>query len=115
MSNKKAGIAADKAIKASSKITVPVLGVPFEVQFVKDVDAEHSYGETEGPERRIKVKKSLPPDMLEATLLHEIIHAILYTSGVGEMLNENLEEAIVVALENGLSQLYQRKSLTSDE
>lgn len=35
------------------------------------------------------------------TLLHEILHAILFYSGHSQSLDEKLEEAIVMALENG--------------
>ena len=105
---------APKTPKVGKSETIPILGIPFNVQYVEEVDKEQSYGETEGPERSIKIKSTATPEIREATLLHETMHAILYTSGVGELLEENLEEAVVVALENGLSQLYQRKDLTSD-
>ena len=101
--------------KVGSILEIPVFGIPFKVQFVEEVDKDNSYGETEGPERTIKIRQSLPPELLEATILHEICHAVLYTAGVSELLDENLEEAIVVAMENGLSQLYQRKSLSESE
>jgi hypothetical protein len=111
---RKAGTKAKSARKVGSKIQVPVLGIPFDVHFVEEVDKDHSMGECDGPERAIKIKHAQTPEMLESTLLHEVCHAILYTSGISELLEENQEEAIVVALENGLSQLYQRKDLTSD-
>ena len=121
---KKAGIAKKQVgAKVGSSETIMVLGIPFNIQLVENVDKEDSYGETEGPERKIKIKHSLNPSVREATTLHEICHAILYTAGVSEILESHdregregkLEEAVVIALENGLSQLYERKKdLTKD-
>jgi hypothetical protein len=85
------------------------MGVPFTVKHPQSVDKEKSYGETQGFERLIKIKDSLKGEVYEATLMHEIIHAILHTSGISEMLGEELEEAIVVSLEHGLIQIYKRK------
>lgn len=39
------------------------------------------------------------------TLLHEILHAVLYYSGHSQKFEENDEEALVMALENGLKTL----------
>ena len=94
---------------------IKVLGRTFEVKYPKKVDKEDSYGETNGPERVIKIRSTLSTSVTEDTLLHETIHAILYTAGISELLDEDKEEAIVVALENGLIQLYERKDLTRDK
>lgn len=100
--------------------SVPINGLRFTILHPTNVDKEKSYGETKGEERYIKIKKTLEGEVFEATLLHEIIHGILYSSGMSEMLESfedegkegKLEEAIVVCLENGLSQLYTRKDWT---
>ena len=100
--------------------SVSVMGLRFDVQHPVNVDKEKSYGESKGEERCIKIKKSLEGEVFEATLMHEIIHSILYASGMAEILESHddegkegkLEEAIVVCLENGLSQLYARKDWT---
>ena len=91
---------------------VSIMGIKFEVKHPVKVDPENSYGETVGEDRVMRIRRSLTGEIYEATLLHETMHAILYAAGIAEVLADNHEEAIVVALENGLSQLYQRKSLT---
>jgi len=91
-------------------IKIPVLGVPFEIQYVNKINEEDdSYGECDGPAHKIKIKKSLTNEQKRLTVFHEILHAALYISGQSELLTEQQEEAIVVALENGLSQLYNLK------
>lgn len=94
-------------MKKPTKVTV--MGIPFEVKHPQNVDKEKSYGETVGTERVIKVKQSLEGDIFEATLLHEIIHGIFYVSGQTELMSEEQEEALTVALEHGILSLYTRK------
>ena len=58
----------------------------------------------------ISLKENETDDQLESTILHEIIHAILYASGNHALINdEDKEESIVLALEYGLHQLYKRR------
>jgi phage tail tube protein FII len=86
-----------------------VCGKVFKITHPKAVDKADSYGETVGAERTIKIKAGLEDEMYEDTLLHELLHAILYTTGHAELLEEAQEEALVVCLENGISQLYERR------
>ena len=85
------------------------MGIPFKVTYVAKIDKENSMGESNGAERRIKIQKGLDTSIEEATLMHEIIHSILYLTGQAEQLNEDQEEGLVLALEHGLSQIYERK------
>jgi hypothetical protein len=100
--------------KSKASEIVNILGVPFTVQYVdrlKDTDNSSLSGETDGSQHLIKISKSenATSDRVEMTLLHEIIHAILYISGQSAAIDNNsLEEGIVLALENGLHQLYKR-------
>lgn len=89
--------------------SVAILGADFEIRYVKSVDKGDSFGECDGPLRIIKIKDSQPDHIVDSTILHEIIHGILYMSGNSEHLSEELEESIVLALENGLGQIYKRK------
>jgi hypothetical protein len=99
---------------------VRIAGLLFEIQHPVNVDKEKSYGEMKGEERYIKIRRSLEGEVFEASLLHEVIHGLLYAGGLAEILESHddegkegkLEEAIVVCLENGLSQLYTRKDWT---
>lgn len=47
------------------------------------------------------------PDF-ESTLFHECGHACLDISGISRLLKENIEEAIIAAIENGLFGIYKR-------
>lgn len=47
----------------------------------------------------IEISKETPQDEMVATLLHECIHAALAISGVGEILDNKVEEAICRAVE----------------
>jgi ssRNA-specific RNase YbeY (16S rRNA maturation enzyme) len=56
-------------------------------------------------DRTITIDTKLVGKQLEDTLLHEIIHAILHISGLAFLLDDKSEEAVVRALEHGLSPL----------
>jgi hypothetical protein len=88
---------------------IAISGRQFSVKHPTKVDKEGSLGESVGADRIIKVKASQKGELFEDTLLHEVLHSILYVSGVAELLEGNLEEAIVIALENGLSPIYVRR------
>lgn len=88
---------------------INILGIPFEIKFVKKVDKDDSMGECDSTSRVIKIKKDTNNEIIESTLLHEIIHGVLAISGVSSGLSEKKEEMLTVALENGLIQLYQRR------
>lgn len=88
--------------------TVSVMGIEFQVKHPKKVDDGNAYGLTKGGDHHIEIAGNLQGDAFERVLLHETIHAILYVSGITEILDEAKEEAIVLALEHGLSQLYSR-------
>ena len=84
---------------------VDVFGIPFEVQFVKQVDEEHNAGETDGSKRIIKISTTENPteELRHSVLVHEYLHAILYVTGQSERLGEKEEEALVLALEHALA------------
>lgn len=41
-------------------------------------------------------------DNWKSHLLHELLHAVIFVSGISEMLSQDLEESLVRALEHGL-------------
>jgi len=92
---------------------VSILGVPFTIEYRTDLkcDGEDVMGLTTGSERKISicVSKNDSPEKIESVLAHEIMHAILYVTGHSETIDEKVEEAVVLALEHGLTQLYRRK------
>lgn len=88
---------------------VHVLGIKFVVEQPAKFKAKNQLGESCNHKRTISVKKGESPDLQESILLHEIIHMILHNSGQAEKLDPEQEEGIVIALENGLHQLYKRR------
>lgn len=48
----------------------------------------------------ITMSTTCPDDQAERVLVHEMIHAALYLSGVQQVMSEELEEAVCTALEN---------------
>jgi hypothetical protein len=96
---------------------VQILGIPFRVQHSKKVDGGKALGVMMGANHKIIIKSDVSDTEYESNLLHEILHAILYVSGQSEQLSDEHEEAIVLALEHGLSQIYQRtvKNIDADD
>jgi hypothetical protein len=104
---------------AKKKIRWPeveeINGIPFTINYqkkVKDDAGNECCGLTDGPAHWMKIStdECPSPSMVESTLLHEIIHSILYVSGQSAIIDdEKVEEGIVTALENGLIQIYKRR------
>ena len=104
---------------------VLISGIPFEVRYEEKVyaleDKEQKdalVGFTRGDQRQIQISltENKTEALIESTLLHETLHAILYLAGQSDILegadpsedHDKLEEGLVTALENGLSQIYKR-------
>lgn len=86
---------------------IPILGTEFRVEYTTKLPKD-DYGHTEGNERLIKIKARLRGEIAKATLIHEILHGVLHVSGLSEVLMQHdptgqLEEAIVVAIEHGMT------------
>jgi len=74
---------------------------------IKTGDGDNIFGDTDKNKKliRIDLKYCKSDSMLTSTLLHEFIHAILGQTGLDNLLTDEVEEAIVVAIENGLAPL----------
>lgn len=82
---------------------VDIMGQPYTVSVDRKLE---DHGECHFDEKHIVIRE--PDD--ERTLLHESTHAILKQTGLCELITEQEQEAIVVAVENGLWQAgYRRK------
>ena len=80
-----------------SKLKLPILGREHSVQ----VDSISDRGEYDSFTATIRINENDPDK--RSVLVHEAIHAILYESGLCHVLErDNLEEAVVLAVENGL-------------
>ena len=87
-----------------------ILGVRFRIEYPVTI-SDKSSGETTAGDRLIKIATSMnvTPDEYERSLLHETIHAILGLSGQDQGILGDKEEGLVIALGNGLNQLYRRR------
>lgn len=81
---------------------VTVLGIPFRVEVVDEVDDEESAGECVGELRLIRIADSQDTRRRWTTLLHEYMHATLWTVGASSGLPDWAEEMIVQSLEHSL-------------
>ena len=83
---------------------IEILGHRFKVVVCElpSSDTHYLHGDCDTSRRYIRINASDSPGVQIRTLFHEKLHAILGISGVSNLLSEEVEEAIVVALENGL-------------
>lgn len=73
-------------------------------------------GEYDGDNGIIYIDEELKGEEFQSTLLHEILHTILHLTGMVHAIfhnQEQPEEGIVYALENGLSSLVKLNCLTT--
>jgi hypothetical protein len=90
-------------VAARLPTSITILGTTFSIEW--DVSlAEGDWGESHVLERSIKIGNVCnTPQKRADTLLHEIIHCVLGLTGHADRFSsEAEEEALVVALENGL-------------
>lgn len=88
---------------------INILGMTFDIELDASLDPL-SYGETESKSYIIKINP-LHYKERKLTLLHECIHAALGVSGLSEIIEEKVEEAIVVCIENALYPYFSVKGL----
>lgn len=112
-----------KEFKTHSKINI--VGNIYTIKSIKeeemvDLDDNKLYGFCAPAIREIFIAEDLISDtdykeQLQATLLHEILHAILYNTGADEAFStKSEEEAVVKALSNGLNVLGLGKVLVEE-
>lgn len=100
--------------KPTIRKSIPILGRRYSLHYhenIKTSDGENIFGDTDKNKKciRIDLKHCKAESDLKDTVLHECIHAILAQSGIDNLLTDEVEEAIVVAIEHGLSALVEFK------
>ena len=90
-----------------------ILGQKFRIE-VCDMD-ENDYGETLGYERLIKISKHQSKELVMHTLFHEAVHAALHVTGQTSLLSDNMEEAVVMAMEAAFAEAIDIDKLAIDE
>lgn len=91
-----------------SKERINICGMTYEIEEKEDAftsDAVH-FGEVDFTQNKITISKSLTADQKEATIFHEILHAILTTLGYQD---ENNNEQFVCAVSNAMYQTFTLK------
>ncbi len=92
---------------------VEILGVNYEIKELDIVDENPDVlGQIIYQKQLIEIKKSLPKDMKNTTILHEILHGILFHSGKQEL---NKNEDLIESLSNSIYQILKsnKKLITS--
>lgn len=88
-----------------SKERINICGMTYEIEEKEDAftsDGVH-FGEVDFTQNKIMISKSLTAEQKEATIFHEILHAILTTLGYQ---NESTNEQFVCAVSNAMYQTF---------
>lgn len=80
--------------------SIPILGREYKIRRMRMKDFANCVDD----EEVIYLRSGLKGNVAEQSLLHEVIHGILYRSGNKFQLEEGQEEAFVRAIEHGLWQ-----------
>lgn len=82
---------------------VEILGVNYEIKELEIVDENPNVlGQIVYQKQEIQIKKSLLKDMKNSTIIHEIVHGILFHSGKQEL---NEKEDLVESLSSSIYQV----------
>lgn len=82
---------------------VEILGVNYEIKELDIVDENPNVlGQIVYQKQEIQIKKSLLKDMKNSTIIHEIVHGILFHSGKQEL---NEKEDLVESLSSSIYQV----------
>lgn len=77
---------------------IRILGVWFKIEHV-DLKEESLCGDCSVSDKLIRIDSSLEGSAYKETLRHEVFHAMLGLSGISELLEGNLEEALCLLVE----------------
>ncbi len=88
-------------------VLVPVGGHKVPLRYVWRLSGENDYGEYVVEDRLIRVSKTRcsTPEIVWATVWHELAHAAVSLAGVGQIVSGVREEAVVTAIEFGMAPL----------
>lgn len=86
------------------------MGQAWSIEFwnhIIDEDGDILQGDTDETTRVIRISTAYPKIRQKSTLVHEILHAILRVSGIKQLIKDDIEEALVIAIENGLESIIE--------
>ncbi len=92
-----------------SKVTI--LGIPYQIEEVDRIENQSDtvLGMILYAEQKIKIRASLPKELKEQTLIHEIIHGILENLGEHDL---NNNERLVQSLAATVYQIIQSNAIS---
>lgn len=93
------------------KLKIGAFTIPVKFEEELELDGAACNGIWCSRELEIKLDPALSEQHRAATLLHEILHAIFWTSGLTWALEETCEETVVTALSYGLYQVIKDNKL----
>ncbi len=87
-------------------------GIPFSVEEVKpnELSEKGLMGEFHASKQQIIINSESGPDMKKTTLIHEILHAIIFMSGNTHM-EESEQERLVASMETVVYRFLQENNL----
>ena len=98
------------SVKRPSKVSI--MGIEYKIKYLPSKQIDGDQGQAIFETRTIKILETLDEANANSTLLHEIIHVILYMTGQVEHLDgDKAEESLVLALEHGLTPLVDLRVL----
>ena len=69
---------------------------------------DEAWGETIFNDNEINIRPDLSDQNREASLVHEMLHVITWSSGIDRFIDSDLEEKIVHAMASGIYDLYKK-------
>lgn len=66
--------------------------IPYKVELADFIDDEGSFGHTLNKQQLIQVQRSMKPEARRATLVHEIVHAVMCVYGFEQTNTFNQEQ-----------------------
>lgn len=86
--------------------SVSVMGIRYDITYKTETPKEgDDLGSVVFEDRVINIRRGQDDVEFHSTLLHEIIHIVFHNSGMAYLINDEMEEALTRALENGLAPL----------
>lgn len=98
----------NKSAASSFPTSVTVLGQEFRIELLPAEKMDGNFGEMVGELHRIRICDTQDRARRWRTLLHEVVHAVLYVNGVSNTIDEDQEEVIAQSLEYGMLQFMQQ-------
>lgn len=74
---------------------------------ISELDADTA-GDTDGMYRRIRISRDYDNIRKWRVLMHEWMHAVMYTNGVGSVIPDEVEEIIAQSVEHALEEFLRQ-------